>query len=380
MIARILFLTLWAAVSLTSPLALASAEPLPDIDTLGDAVTCGSKGCHTRIRKEWASTMHASSTADKDPLIKAFYNYLDERDVDTDKCNSCHSPLKAIYKDTKEHPIFNEGVTCVFCHSVYGLNNVTPGIGHQYYKFDLSKSAASPYRPSSEAAHDTDFIGLFRSVDICAGCHREGETDFIVTNKRKMICQSCHMPSKKNSRSADDSEPKEKVYRHLFEGGHSQELLSLAVTLHNESTEVVDGKTILNLTLESGAYHAIPTGFPFRSIYVSVVAKNDRDEIIWQNYKESPYSEDPGSFFGRVYKADEEIYAHHVKPLKPIWIQQLPPKEAFPLSYEVSSADVAYFEVKVFYRLLSDRIIKTLNLPSDSAPETLMVEGTVYVE
>lgn len=350
------------------------------IEGLIESQTCGSKGCHTRINREWASTMHASSTPEKDPLVKAFYDYLEKQDFDTKMCNNCHVPVKAAYGNKGDSPVFGEGVTCSFCHSIYGLSGIPGGHGYEYYKLNFNKASASPYRPDGESAHDTNFITMFRTVDMCGGCHQEGETDFIVENNRKMICQTCHMPSKQQKSSADHTNKKDKVFRHLFEGGHSKDLLSLAITVHDGEISTTDKSTTFKFNIESGAYHEIPIGFPFRSIYIQVLAKDDHDNVIWQNYKEHPYDEDPTSYFGRIFKKEDDIYAHHARDAEPVWKQLIPPKTAVPLSYTVKSTKVAYFEVRGYYRLLTDRVIEKLNLPEDTAPETLILNEVFYVD
>lgn len=378
-----IIITLLSVLFLATSTAIAATdnnvikEPLK---SLASAHSCGAKGCHTRINKEWSSTIHANSVPSKDPLVQAFFTYLEDKGEDTHACYDCHSPLKAIYGPDAKSPVFDEGVTCVFCHSIYG-KSTSGGRGYKNYMIDLTRPGATPYTPSGEGAHDSKFISLFSSVDMCAGCHREGEADFIIQNDRKMICQTCHMPSKQNKRSADtSSKPKEKVYRHLFEGGHSETLMSMAVTINDAIVTTEEDQTTLEISFENGAYHSIPTGFPFRAIYIHVTAKDDNDEVLWQNYKDHPYDEDPSSYFGQIFDPKDDIYAHHVRDAKPVWEQKIPAKESVTRLYTAPSPSVAYFEVQVYYRLLTDRIVEKLALTSEDVPETLIMEDVFYAD
>jgi len=349
------------------------------IEQLKDSNSCGNQGCHTRIRKEWSETIHAHSTPAKDPIVNAFFTHLQQSGYDTQQCLVCHAPIKAIYADTKQQsPIFDEGVNCLFCHSAYATNS-HPGLGIDYYRLNLNEFGGSPYKPDGESLHDSNFIELFRSVDMCAGCHRQGETDFILGQNRNMICQTCHMPSKQGKRSADTAKIKDKVYRHLFEGGHTEMLLSMALTLEGEVT-TTDESTELTLSIANDAYHTIPTGFPFRAVYVNVKALDADDNVVWSNYQTHPYEEAPGSYFGKIFDEKDEVFAHYARDARPVWAQLLPARSTTKIDYSIPSSEVSTFEVKIYYRLLSEHITDTLKLSEEQVPEVLMIEDNFYVE
>lgn len=345
------------------------------------STTCGTDKCHTRIYREWSNTMHAQSTPDKDPLVKIFYNYLSNEDYDTKKCDKCHAPLRAIYhnESDKNKELFKEGVNCIFCHSINGkMTGQNHGI--DYYKFDFLKARTGPLKIDNNNVHETEFIGMFKSVDICAGCHQEGEANYNIRGRKKLPCQQCHMPSKKKMKSAEMGEVRDKVFRHLFEGGHSELLLSMSAIISGEARKQ-GGKTVVNITLENSARHPLPVGFPLRAIYMKVIALNKKNEPVWSNYKRHPYKEDPKSYFSLIFPEKEEVYAHAhwAKKIKPIKDTRLKPRGAKQFSYEVPSDKVESFQVQLYYRLLTETVIKKLKIDGSLAPEVLMFEETIYV-
>lgn len=349
-----------------------------DIDL---STACGTDKCHTRIYREWSNTMHAQSTPAKDSLLKVFYNYLSNKNYDTKKCDKCHAPLRAIYHDEsdKNTELFNEGVNCIFCHSINGKMS-GQNYGIDYFKLDFLKARTGPHKTDKNNVHDTEFIGMFRKVEICEGCHQEGEADYNIRGKKKLPCQQCHMPSKKKMRSAEMGEVRDKVFRHLFEGGHSKLILSMTAIISGEARKQ-GGKTIIDITLENSAHHSLPIGFPLRAIYMKVIALNKKNEPVWSNYKKRPYKEDPGSYFALIFPEKEEVYAHAhwAKKIKPIKDTRLKPRGARQFSYEVPSDKVDSFQVQLYYRLLTETVIKKMKIDESLAPEVLMFEETIFV-
>lgn len=338
-----------------------------------------SEKCHTRIYNEWANTMHAKSTRNKDAIVDAFYKYFEEEGTDVKKCDVCHSPLQSIYVNEPgvNEGLFNEGVNCTACHSVFGANP-EGGLGIHYYKLNFNEFGTGPLESKPDNPHNTKFIKMFRSVNICAGCHQKGETDYILQKRRKAICQTCHMPSKQQMKAADQGSTLKKVYRHLFEGGHSELILSMTAIVSGEARKE-GGKTILDIDLENSAYHTIPTGFPLRAIYLKVTAFNEQNKPIWSNYSKNPYKEDPDSFFGSVFNEKDELYAHYVRDIKPITSSSLEANSSKKLTYTVPTAKADSFQVRLYYRLLPERVIEKLNIDKDLVPEVLMLEEMIYV-
>ncbi len=345
---------------------------------LGTPETCGA--CHTRILQEWSGAMHAKADPEKDPIVGAYYKYFSEKKIDTGKCDKCHAPIRALYPvETKGNmELKKAGVNCIFCHSIYGKN---PGEKHgiDFYKLDLLKSPAGASKnKEKEEAHNAEFVGIFKHVDICAGCHQGGETDYYAKGKPKTLCQQCHMPTKKNMKLADDGPVREKVYRHLFEGGHSETLLNLAASVEGGARKEND-KTILNLSVENFAVHDIPAGFPLRAIYLKVVGLDKNQKPVWSNYEKDPKTEDPSGYFALHFQEEDEPYVHYVKDVKPIKDTRLKASAIEELTYEVPSDKVETFQVRLYYRLLPKSVIQKLEIEGEFPRETLMFEATVYV-
>ncbi len=353
---------------------LVKPEKSLDLDT---PVDCGE--CHKRIYEEWVGTMHAHSTPAKNPMVKAYYDFLLKENYDTSKCDKCHVPFRALYPEEKDKnaKLFMDGVSCLFCHSVHGKNS-GDNQGIDYYKLDFFKPITGPTK-TDKSAHDSKFLGLYKHVDICSGCHQSGEAEYYAEGKSKSLCQQCHMPSMRKVKSAKNGPVREKVYQHLFEGGHSPILLSMAAIIEGKAQKK-DGKTILHLKLENLSLHRIPIGFPLRAIYVKVTALDENDNPIWSNYKEHPKNEDPKSYFALSYPEEEAVYVHFVKNIKPIKDTRLEAASIKKLSYDVSSDKIAAFQVKLFYRLLPESVQKKLNMDEAVAQETLMSEETITID
>ncbi len=351
----------------------------PESSGLPSSASCGTEDCHTRIFKEWSKTMHSQSSPQKDPLVKAFYGYLAKENYDTGECDVCHVPMRSVYSKEKEKnsAFFDEGVNCVFCHSIYG-KTAEGGKGLHYYHLDFLKPLTGPTKTGKEA-HDAEFIGMFKKVDICAGCHQNGEMEYATKGKTKSPCQQCHMPSKKKLKSADMGKVREKVHRHLFEGGHSELLLSMAVIVSGEARRD-GGKTIVVITLENPSLHPIPIGFPLRAIYMKVVGLDENEEPVWTNYQANPKKEAADAYFALFFPEEDEVYVHCVKDIKPVKDTRLQASSTREFSLEVPSEKIETLQVQLFYRLLPETILKKLNVDEAHAPEVLMLEETIYVD
>jgi len=319
-----------------------------DIDS---ASQCGM--CHKRIFEEWSGSMHAHATSEKDPIVGAFYSFLGKEGYDLKKCDKCHAPFKAMYSDdpanTPKHAV--DGVGCPFCHAIRGkVPDFDNKFGTDYFQLDFSTGLSGPRDYEKKGYHTIKGVEMFWHVDICAGCHKDGESVYYKAGNGHKPCQLCHMPYKKNVKIARMGKVREKGFRHLFEGGHSEYLLGLAVGVSGLA-EKADGKTVVNITLEGGARHKTPVGFPLRQMYMKVTALDDGGNTVWSNYKSDPLKEDPQSFLARQFSEKDELYAHHVKDVKPVKDQSLSPAVSKEFTYRVSSDKVASFQVHIYYRL-----------------------------
>lgn len=352
-----------------------------DASKLNQSKVC--QRCHQRVFSEWSRSMHRSASPERDPIVKAFYNFIREKGFSSGECDKCHSPVKSLYADDvrAESPAFIEGVTCIFCHSIQGMvdNGKSGKYGSDYFNFDLIKAYTGPSIGKEMSFHNTEFLPLFKTVDLCGGCHQEGETSYSASEAKKLLCQQCHMPSKQFQKAAVTGKKREKVYRHLFEGGHSDDLLSMAAIVTGDARKE-NGKTVLDVTLENSAHHTLPTGFPLRSVYLKILAFNKDNQLIWSNYKEDPYKEDPKVYFSLIFDEKDQLVSHHLKDVTAIKDQRLLPRATKDFTYMVKSGDVDSFRVQVFFKLLSDEVAEELGIDKELVSEQLMFEETVYVQ
>jgi len=351
-----------------------------DSSKLNQARVC--QRCHQRVFAEWSKSMHRRASPERDPIVSAFYSFIRDKGFSSGECDKCHAPIKSLYVNdsSAKSPAFTEGVACIFCHSIQGMvdKGNSNKYGSDYFNLDLIKAYTGPSIGQEMSFHNTEFLPLFKTVDLCGGCHQEGETSYSGNDERKLLCQQCHMPSKQFQKAAVTGKKRDKVYRHLFEGGHSDDLLSMAAIVTGDARKE-KGKTILSISLENSAHHTLPTGFPLRSAYLKILAFNAESQLLWTNYKEDPYEEDPQAYFSLIFAEKDQLLSHHLNNVKPLKDQRLLPRGTKNFTYEVPSAKIDSFRIQVFFRLLPEKVMKKLGIDKELAPEQLMFEETVYV-
>ncbi len=118
---------LWVFFAWITTIATAGADA--EIGRLHDVRPEACKQCHEAIYHQWKGSMHANSTALKDPIHAAFY----EQEVGDPRaegmkhkrsgtypiCLKCHAPVAAMDRSTKldAKESYANGVGCVTCHS-----------------------------------------------------------------------------------------------------------------------------------------------------------------------------------------------------------------------------------------------------------------------
>ena len=119
----------FCGLSLLSATNVSADKPIHQVSS----ETC--KTCHKDIYKQWKGSMHANSTAFKDPIHGTFYRKVigdpGKEGVKTKSgkypvCLQCHAPNAAKDKKTKldSAPAYAEGVNCVACHTLKKLVGV----------------------------------------------------------------------------------------------------------------------------------------------------------------------------------------------------------------------------------------------------------------
>jgi hypothetical protein len=366
------------------------------------AEACGQ--CHKAIYDQWQGSIHAQSTALRDPIHGAFYKKLmgdpTQEGLTQPKtgkypvCLQCHAPNAARDGKTKldSLPAYTEGVNCVVCHTMQAYKGVMAPeggkplrLGVQAYEFAdealqgpngayhgtepaVSPGAGNTEPVSNAFSHGEANQGVFKSSNACLGCHdQRNNTHGIpvcmtgpeVTNSGNTItCQSCHMPV--NNGFAD----------HTMGGGHVKSMVERGVAVQVNGEQTTQGIQV-TVTLHNPLPHNFPTGAPFRNIYLKLTALDASGQTAWQNYQTSPFAEnDPGVLMLKLGDADG-------KPVPPpqatriLSDTRLKPNESRILSYAIpteTAAKVVRIRAELFYQLLWPNLIHQLG---DKIPANL---------
>jgi hypothetical protein len=381
--------------------------------------------CHNEIYKQWQGSMHGNSTALSDPIHATFYKKVvgdptkegvkHKASGKFPVCLQCHAPNAARDKSTKldAMPAYSEGVNCVACHTLRKYNGIqAPNgklqLGLQAY--EVSDKLQGPQgfnRGASQLAAADDMFGgaveseqkpnphlgagvtvdgkeipslpmesnplQLKTSDACMGCHDQRNNPHGVPlcqtgneysmSQSQVNCLSCHMPV--SGGFAD----------HSMGGGHNNALLKRALVF-NLNTESINGKVRANVLLKNQQPHSLPTGAPFRNIYVKVSAYNASGEVIWENAAGHPAEQDPQAYL--VYAlADDEG-----KPAMPPTATQLgkdtrlKPHEERTLVYDIPVEGVYLVRAEAYYNLLWPVLVKKFtHLPEDLTAPVLIAEA-----
>ncbi|MDJ0805984.1 MAG: cytochrome c family protein [Gammaproteobacteria bacterium] len=397
----------------------AAATPLHHIS----AETC--KSCHKEIYKQWKQSMHANSSAMKDPIHATFYKKVvgdptkegvkHKASGKYPVCLQCHAPNAAKDKTTKLDAMaaYSEGVNCIVCHTLKKYKGIQKPDGKLQLglkAYEWSKDAAQgPGRHSNvglqKLAAAGDVFGggameddskpnphlgepvtmdgkeipsipmesnpkLMKTSDACMGCHDQRNNphgvplcqtgnEYMLSDSR-VNCLSCHMPI--NDGLAD----------HTMGGGHNNSILQRSVVF-DVSTKKVDNKVLTTVYLKNPQPHSLPTGAPFRNIYMKLAAYDAEGNKIWENAEGHPGKKDPQAYF--VYAlADEKG-----NPAMPPTAKQLgkdtrlKPHEERTLVYEIPAKGVKLVRGELYYNLLWPVLNeKFKHLPEDlKAPQLI---------
>lgn len=243
--------------------------------------------------------MHANSV--KDPLYRAVIDEMIRQTGGTQKifCLSCHAPIASVTGKLLEMPtpldweafseVESEGVTCDFCHTISGNENLGKNISVGAYVYPRRGTTAIKYGRHPDADndnHDTQVSTFLMSPEFCAVCHkfmhpiggREVQSTYDEWlrgpySKQGVRCQDCHMPAYAG-RTTEEGKDREEIHAHVFFGGHS-EMVNNAATLSVwgvASREAAGSRLTVTANIRNhGAGHAIPTGIPgMREIWLEV--------------------------------------------------------------------------------------------------------------
>lgn len=365
--------------------------------------------CHEEIYRQWKGSMHAKSTALTDPIHAVFYRQevgdptaegqVHKKSGKFPLCLYCHAPNAARDQTTKldARPAYAEGVNCVACHTLKTYHGIVDEQGKLRYgikAYTLADQLQAPRGFAKElerlkASADTLFGGAestpdqkpnphlgepvelegkiipalvmeanprqMRTSDACMGCHDQRDNpqgvplcqtgkEFIQGGSQ-VACQTCHMPVAGG------------LADHTMGGGHHEAMLKRSVVF--DLSAKPGEETIETLIwIRNLQPHAMPTGAPFRNLYLKVMAYDADGELIWANATGHPSKEDPRAYFAYGLVDDQ---GHPAPP--PIATKQgddtrLKPHETRELSYQIPAKGVVLVRGELYYNLLWPDLIE----------------------
>ena len=298
------------------------------------------KKCHEEVYEQWQGSMHALSSALKDPIHGAFYRNVigDPRQEGVKKggkypvCLKCHAPVAAIDKKTKldANEAYTNGVSCVTCHAFEAFKGTSKPDGKPLYGVDAYKvDSGSLYGPTgityttertpedapwpAPVHHPQPMQGnrtaLFKSNDICMGCHEKRSNVHGAplcrtgSEYRKaenfVTCQACHMPIVTvPKREKGEIIPGEfiQLADHTMAGGHDGKMVTRGLALQMDPKRVGDTIKVI-IIVRNRLPHAYPTGAPFRNFFIKLAAYGEDGKELWKNYEVHPIKDDPKAAF-----------------------------------------------------------------------------------
>ncbi|MEW8584284.1 MAG: multiheme c-type cytochrome [Candidatus Thiodiazotropha sp.] len=412
----LLFTSLILFVQPATTLA-ATDEPLHQVSS----EVC--KNCHKEIYKQWKGSMHAQSTALKDPIHATFYKKVVGSPVEEGVkhkasgkypiCLQCHAPNAAVDKTTKldAKPAYTEGVNCVACHTLAKFKGTTGkdgklllGLkayerknelqGPQGFNQGLTKLTASDdlfggagadddSKPNPHTDGEVELDGkkiralpmvgnpgLMKTNAACMGCHDKRNNPHGVplcqTGNEyagsNVNCQSCHMPVAGG------------MVDHGMGGGHNRAMLKRSVVF---TLDAVKNGENLNATvkLKNMQPHSLPTGAPFRNIYLKLAAYDASGNVVWQNAEGHPANSDSKAYFAYLLADDKGDPAMPPKATQLGVDSRLKPYEVRILSYTIPAKGAVLVRGELFYNLLWPVLVeKFKHLPEDLvAPESIAI-------
>jgi len=342
------------------------------------------KTCHEDIYAQWQGSMHANSTALKDPIHGAFYtavigNPKQEGIKKKGKypvCLQCHAPAAA--KDGKTNlaamRVYNEGVNCVACHTISrfkGTKKAGGGLnlGTQAYEFSTtslqgpgtSHTTSDWQHPVFQNAVNPE---VFKTSAVCMGCHDQRKNsnkvalcqtgDEIATSAGDTNCLTCHMPTVNGK--AD----------HSLLGGHSAKMVSKGLLMTMTTTE--KNKTLkVTIKLSNQLPHNFPTGAPFRNVYVRLTGYDNKGQEVWVSSQSHPAQDDKKAMFMYSLGDAEGNPAPPPKATQVLADTRLKPHETRELSYSLAKGKITKLKAVAYYDLLLPPMKKKFAKPEHKA-------------
>ncbi len=341
--------------------------------------------CHVQSVADWKTSRHANSTADSNPFYAAMLKWANEstNGQAQAECDQCHVPVKSLVSTPElAERLAPEGVTCDICHATQPDRNWL-AVGPAGVKY-------GPYKDAISVVHESEYSEHLVSSRQCLTCHANLESAhgfaFCSTQKeylnssfydKGVTCQDCHMPAIEGK--AAELGKIRQVHSHKFYGGYNPELLTncafINLSVSGDSTLLAIDVKVTNRTVG----HALPTGSPMRSVYLSLKALDETDNVVWENYTVNPLDEDPDAVFMRLLQNDSGQ-----APVPP-WLassikfdQRLKPDETRQLSYEITGTRVVSIIATLNYRLAPPELLKKLSLNVEPYSNVVTIATAKY--
>ena len=284
--------------------AVAEGKPVqPGNATADGFLPSASCTCHAVRVGEWAPSMHAKAIVDPVFLAKVAEAQAEAGDGVATFCKRCHSPIGNMTGDPvgARTPAAAEGVTCMYCHQVVGIDGKPANTSH-LVEANLTRRAQLK---DPGAPHPAAYSELHTKAEFCGGCHdvdHPGNGTHLETSysewaagpyaKEGTVCQDCHMSSKPgvvgpSSGTACEGGPqRDNIFAMTFVGANvgqgpqdaSRAMLKSAATMDLSVSEIVPGGSVTSVTVtitNAGAGHYLPTGLTeVRQMWLSVFAEN----------------------------------------------------------------------------------------------------------
>lgn len=340
------------------------------------------KQCHEEIYHQWYGSMHANSSALKDPIHGAFYQNVMGSPTEENLrkngkfpvCLKCHAPVAAIEGKTKldAKEAYANGIGCTTCHSFKAFKGTDKPDGKPLYGVDAYEvDSTSLYGPSGitytqervpEGAtwptpvhHPVPIQGnkseLFKSNDACMGCHEKRANAHGAPLCRTgaeyrhgdnfVACQACHMPVVTVPKMKDGELVKGEFVTladHRMGGGHDQKMVARGLTMTMD-TEKKGDSLVATISLRNRLPHDFPTGAPFRNFYLKVAAYDADGKELWKNFKMHPIKDDPQAAFWYTLGDDSGKPTPPPMATKLLADTRLKPNETRTLVYQIPVTD-----------------------------------------
>jgi nitrate/TMAO reductase-like tetraheme cytochrome c subunit len=408
-----------AVLSLGASGSALAGEPIYEVSS----EVC--KNCHQEIYRQWSGSMHAKSTALSDPIHAAFYNKVAGSPTEEGVkhkasgkypvCLQCHAPNAARDKTTKldAKPAYREGVNCVACHTLARFKGIKGPdgklqLGLQAYEvsdelqapagfnrgLDKLKAADDLFggfgdearKPNPHLGEPVELDGKqipalpmeanpvqMKTNNACMGCHDQRNNPHGVPlcqtgseynmAKTDVNCLSCHMPIANG------------LADHAMGGGHDEAMLKRSVVFDLTTERVGDGLKA-SVLLENQQPHSLPTGAPFRNIYMKLTAYDANGDVVWENAKGNPAKTDPQAYLTLTLTDDTGKPAMPPTATEVGEDTRLEPHEERTLTYEIPAKGVALVRAELYYNLLWPGLVEKLEqLPKNLTAPVLIAES-----